>query len=88
MRCTTKTLSLFALLLSWMSVAALGCVEDQQGDWLTSRGQAIFYGTRDPTVVTLSQGEKLAIGYLTDSDGYPWCSGTLIDRDVVVTAQH
>ena len=50
--------------------------------------QAIYYGSRAPSVVSLSAGEKLAIGYLSDPYGNPFCSGTLIDRDVVVTAEH
>jgi len=50
--------------------------------------QPIYYGSRAPSVVSLTAGEKLAIGYLSDPYGNPFCSGTLIDRDVVVTAEH
>ena len=56
----------------------------------TTRSQAIRNGTREPTVVPLTEGQKLAIGWLHEAR-YPegnLCTGTLIGPDVVVTASH
>ncbi len=77
--------------LSLLAAALLlptACAEAVDGGALGTQTQAIYYGTRTPTVVSLSAGEQLAIGYLAGPGGTPFCSGTLIDRDVVVTAQH
>lgn len=61
---------------------------DEDFDGLTLTEQAIYYGTRAPSITNLSDGEQLAIGFLTDASGSPFCTATLIDRDVAVTAQH
>lgn len=86
----TLRLLKYACLLICCGALALpaSCVDPQEASELASQNQTIFHGTRTPTVVGLSAGQQLAIGYLANSDGEPWCSGTLIDRDVVVTAQH
>jgi MYXO-CTERM domain-containing protein len=65
-----------------------GCADLDEAGPLEQRQQAIYYGSRQPTVTPMSAKQQMAIGYLTDASGEPWCSGTLIDRDVVVTAQH
>ena len=49
---------------------------------------AIVNGTRSPTVTNLSAGEQLAIGYLATDNTGPFCTATLIDRDVAITAEH
>lgn len=36
----------------------------------------------------MSDGEQLAVGYLADRNGDPFCSATLVDRDMVVSAGH
>ena len=64
-----------------------GCVEDESNDIFVV-GQSIYYGSRSPTVVPMSDGEQLAVGYLADRNGDPFCSATLVDRDMVVTAGH
>lgn len=52
--------------------------------------QPIYYGTREPQTLTLSEGEKLAIGWLF-WNGNPrgnFCSATLVAPRVVATARH
>ena len=73
------------VVLSSLVVAAV-CSADET-DFTTSQ-QAIYHGSRSAQVVSLSAGEALAIGYLTDDSGDEYCTGTLIDRDVVITASH
>ncbi len=48
----------------------------------------IVNGTREPQTVSLTDGEILALGYLSGSDGWEYCSGTLIMPRMVVTAKH
>ena len=69
------------------SVLVSACAEDDSSFFAT-QDQAIYHGSREPTVVDLSRGQKLAIGFLADPSGMEFCTGTLIDRDVVVTASH
>ena len=83
---TTINYLLLSLVLSILGTAA--CVDQEPAPSLATQTQAIFHGSRSPQVVSLSLGEQLAIGYLADPYGNQFCSGTLIDRDVVVTAQH
>jgi len=64
-----------------------GDLEDVAPDWEITE-QAIYYGTRSPSITNLSAGEEEAIGWLADSTGELLCTATLIDRDVAVTAQH
>lgn len=61
---------------------------DEDVDGLMLSEQAIYFGTRSPSVTNLSAGEQLAIGFLADASGSPFCTATLIDNDVAVTAQH
>ena len=49
---------------------------------------AIINGTTSPTLVPLTPNEQLAIGFLADASGNPFCTGTVIRRDAVLTAQH
>lgn len=49
--------------------------------------QPIINATSSPTLVSLSEGEELAIGFLWHG-GEAICTATLIDRDTVLTAQH
>jgi hypothetical protein len=75
--------------LSFATAAlAAACVEPLEAHELATAEQPIYYGTTTPSVVPLTAGEQMAIGFLADPWGNPFCSGTLIDRDVVVTAQH
>ncbi|MCC6624534.1 MAG: hypothetical protein IT385_25020 [Deltaproteobacteria bacterium] len=41
----------------------------------------IINGTSAPTLVALSAGEQLAIGFLADGAGNPFCTGTVIRGD-------
>ncbi|MFC1609430.1 trypsin-like serine protease [Myxococcota bacterium] len=50
--------------------------------------KTIVNGTREPQNTFLTPGEVTALGFLSDSDGDPFCSGTLVRPRVVVTAQH
>ncbi len=75
-----------------MALALLpGCLGQQADDLdLDDRSQAIVNGTREPQAVPLSDGEKLAIGWL-HSGGFPdanFCTGTLIAPTIVITASH
>jgi MYXO-CTERM domain-containing protein len=74
-----------------MAVAISACDGNEEGATFTELGtveQAIYYGTRSPSVTNLTAGEELAIGFLADSSGSPFCTATLIDRDVAITARH
>ena len=75
-----------------MAVLAATACESEQVLELQERQarQPIVNGTRDPQTVSLSAGERLAIGWLHDA-GAPFnnfCTGTLISPNVVVTASH
>lgn len=86
---TVRLLKYACLLICCGALAVpVSCVDPEEASELARQNQTIYHGSRTPTVVSLSAGQQLAIGYLANSDGEPWCSGTLIDRDVVVTAQH
>ena len=50
---------------------------------------AIVNGTNSPSLVSLTYGQQQAIGFLTlDPAATPFCSGTLIAPNVVLTAFH
>ena len=83
-----STISSTLIVIALSVFGSTACVEDEPHGRLATQTQAIFHGSRSPQVVSLSLGEQLAIGFLADPYGNPFCSGTLIDRDVVVTAQH
>ena len=53
-----------------------------------STDATIVNGTRAPQNTFLTDGEVLAVIFLADEEGYPFCSGTVVDSRVVVTAQH
>ncbi len=55
-----------------------------------SAGSAAYIvnGTREPTLLPLSPGQKLAVVSLADRWGQSFCSGTLVGARHVVTAQH
>ncbi|MFC1609368.1 trypsin-like serine protease [Myxococcota bacterium] len=55
---------------------------------LAQRASTIVNGTRSPQNTHLSNGQVMAIGYLADGYGSPFCTGTLTDESVVVTARH
>ena len=71
-------------------VAVLGCQSDAVDFKETSfaKTQPIVNGTRASQNTFLSAGEVLAVIFLADEEGYPFCSGTVVDSRVVVTAQH
>ena len=48
----------------------------------------IINGTFAPTLVPLSSAQQLAIGYLSQGSGLPFCTATLIGADVILTAEH
>jgi len=51
--------------------------------------QPIMNGTDWPEVTNLSEAEEMAIGFfIVSGEDEPFCSGTAIERDVVLTAQH
>jgi hypothetical protein len=54
------------------------------------RTAPIFHGTRDPQTVPLSDGQKLAIGWLhgNGAPAAPLCTATLVGPRLVVTARH
>lgn len=54
------------------------------------RADAIRNGTREPQVIRLTEGEKLAIGWLhpAGQPGNNFCTGTLVHPRVVATAEH
>jgi hypothetical protein len=86
---------LLATLVALSSISMIASCSDLQpgqpasgsADFVTI-DQAIYYGTRDPQVTDLSDGQIQAIGFLADSSGSVICTATLIDRDVAVTARH
>ena len=50
--------------------------------------QFIVNGTRHPQIVTLTEGEMLSIGFISDEEGNNYCTGTLVSSRVVITAKH
>lgn len=52
--------------------------------------QPIFFGQRDPGSITLSEGQRLAIGWLhaAGAPGSQFCTGNVITPDVVLTTRH
>ena len=64
----------------WM-LAPLGCGGGPPE--LGNVGQPIINGTLAPTLVSLTAGEQLAIGYLSQGNGDPFCTATLIANDFI-----
>lgn len=82
-----------ALLAFSVLVSQIGCdgsFSDQGHEGFDSLTQEIRNGTREPTLVSLSEGQKLAIGWLHQpgNPGGNFCTGTLISPRVVATASH
>ncbi len=87
MRCPKWTLTISLVSVVFLTLTACGeAIDEPALAPVEQIQQPIMNGTVSPTVVPLTSGEQLAIGYLWD--GAVFCSGTLIDRDVVLTAQH
>jgi hypothetical protein len=57
-------------------------------DDVAATAQDIMNGTWEPTLVNLSAGQQLAIGFLSRGTGDPFCTGTVIAPGVVLTALH
>ncbi len=75
-------------LVLFVLTASQACVDVDESISTTGEiQQPIMNGTTYPSAVSLSAGEKLAIGFLW-YDGEVVCSGTLIDSNAVLTAQH
>ncbi|MBN1945906.1 MAG: S1 family peptidase [Bradymonadales bacterium] len=73
------------LIMLWGSCAyqeATEPVSTHTGGW------PIFYGTEVPTQTDLWEGEQRAIGFLVDGADEVFCTATLIDPWVAVTAAH
>ncbi len=71
-------------------LSAAACAPAEAPPPLDTSASAIRNGTREPRVVPLSEGEKLAIGWL-HAAGWAegnFCTGTVIGPRVVATAKH
>ena len=55
---------------------------------VASSSSAIVNGTRAPQNTFLSEDQILAVGFLAGLDGGEFCTGTLIEPRVVITASH
>jgi len=77
----------FPLVAVSLTLVASGCDGALAPEPALEAG-AIINGTTAPTLVPLSAGEELAIGFLADAAGHPFCTGTVIRGDAVLTAQH
>ena len=55
---------------------------------LATQSTPIVNGTRAPQNTFLSEDQMLAIGFLAGPDGSEFCTGTLIEPRVVITASH
>ena len=78
-----------------LCLLALGCAESEiptgpAGNGYGQHSQAIRNGTREPQVLPLTDGQKLAIGWLhpPGDAGSNFCTGTLVAPRVVATARH
>ncbi|MEE2786806.1 MAG: S1 family peptidase [Myxococcota bacterium] len=80
-------------------LVALGCqgvdesttAENQtQAPKLGTRSDAIRNGTREPSILGLNDGQKLAVGWLhpTGAPGQNFCTATLVAPRVLATARH
>jgi len=69
-------------------VAWAGCQADLPE--IGVRSVPIVNGAREPQAVALTESQILAIGWLysPDDPSFPFCTGTLIAPDLVVTAAH
>ncbi len=78
-----------ALACAAFLVIAGGCEPEPHLE-MGSRSQGIYYGTREPENVTLTDGQMLAIGWFFNPGrtSQAWCSGTIIAPRVVVSADH
>ena len=86
----TYTFHLFCGVLLLLLASGACEYSDSNNKEQTTQTQPIFYGTRDPQVIQMSDGEILAVGWLHQR-GYPYsnfCSGTIIAPQVVITASH
>ena len=80
---------------SSLCLLTIGCAEfgapsgPVDGEY-SQHSQAIRNGTREPQVLPLTDGQKLAIGWLhpPGSAGANFCTGTLVAPRVVATARH
>lgn len=68
-------------------LSVVACGADLPGDFADA-SQPIINGTFTPTLVSLSSGQQLAIGYLSRGNGEPFCTASLIANDVAITAEH
>jgi len=84
----TRRIQLSAVCISILGGALVFTACNVDDSNFATVSQAIYHGSREPQVVDLTAGEKLAIGFLTDDTGDEFCTATLIDRDLVVTASH
>ena len=84
----TRRTHLSAVCLSILGGALAVSACNVDDDNFATVSQAIYHGARDAQVVNLTPGEKLAIGFLAGPEGDEFCTATLIDRDLVVTASH
>ncbi len=80
-----------AFYLAGLAALALGCsTHEDAAKPLKSHTQAIYHGSRTPTVVSMTDGQLLALGWL-HSLSRPvssYCSGTIIAPRLVATAKH
>lgn len=80
------------LLCGAAALGVTGCLDDGDAarEGLEALSQPIVNGTREPTVIPLSEGEKLAIGWLHSAGQARanFCTGTLISPRIVITASH
>ena len=81
---------MFRGLILACALSLLACEGSVDELSLGQRADPIRNGTREPQTLELSEGQKLAIGWL-HSPGRAWqnfCTGTLVAPRVVMTARH
>ena len=78
--------SVFALATLLTPLGCDGGLAPEGGPEITTG--AIINGTTAPSITVLTAGQLLAIGYLADRSGAPFCSGTIIAANAALTAQH
>lgn len=77
--------------LGWMGLCLVGCAEQpQEPEALATQHQEVIRGTREPSLVSMTEGQKMAIGYLHQGGSRSafFCSGTVIAPRLVATARH
>ncbi len=77
-----------SILAAALLIATPACADLVEPDGLAMVEAPIVNGTDAPVITSLTAGERLAIGFLASPSGAPFCSGTVIDDDVVMTALH